>query len=341
MKTTNYLWLAGIPMALVAASCSSENEAPASSGEAVTFSSYINQSTKSLEKSSFQIGDELCMNAFMASETTLDKDFEPNFMENETLTKTEMGWTYANSKYWPLNTSDRISFVVSYPNIQPTIESGICNYAFTVNDNPDLQQDFLWSTITDAHRTDRNGSHQNGILETPATKPLADVTLHFRHALSKIVFKAKAATYYNNATITVTDIKVNNLYNEGTYSLSKEYGKGEWTLSGDANHNYIALTGGTTTAINTYLKDFGTSLLMMPQTLSKEASVTIKYTVNYANPSKTTYEERTFPLTTAVILAWEQDKVYSYNFNITLDMITFDAVIDSWGENDFSEITIQ
>ena len=54
-------------------------------------------------------------------------------------------------------------------------------------------------------------------------------------------------------------------------------------------------------------------------------------------------EERTFNLATAALKdgnTWEQDKVYNYIFNITLDMITFDAVVDNWSETVNSEISV-
>ena len=111
-------------------------------------------------------------------------------------------------------------------------------------------------------------------------------------------------------------------------------------MSGEQNCSYIPLSGGTTTVIDTYTRTFGTSLLMVPQVLSTSAenpsTVTIKYTVNYTNPSKVVNEERTFNLATSVLKdgnTWEQDKIYNYIFNITLDMITFDADVSDWGES--------
>lgn len=341
-----------LPAACVAAvmcSCTSEEEnvTAVASGDKLSFSTYVDMNSRALDKSSFAVNDVLCINAFQYSGSTVGQQFTNNFMQNEALTKTTTGWTYVNSKFWPMNATDRISFVASYPNIAPSISEGICSFDFSVNANAASQQDFMWSTITDAHRNDRNGTHQNGVLETPATSPLNDVVLHFRHALSKVVFSAKAATYYNGANITITDIEVNNLYGAGTYSLTSALGKGSWVMAGEQNCGYTPLSGGTTTAIDTYVRTFGTSLLMVPQVLNTSdenpSTVTIKYTVNYSNPSKVVNEERTFNLATAALKdgnTWEQDKVYNYIFNITLDMITFDAVVDNWSETVNSEISV-
>ncbi len=332
------------------ASCSSENEDALNqqNNERVSFGTYVNMPTRALDKSFFSTGDEICINAFQSSVTTVDRKFTNNFMDNETLSKTDLGWTYVNSKFWPMNENDRISFVASYPNISPTIVDGICTFPFSVNANAALQQDFMWSTITDAHRKDRNGTHQNGVLETPNTTPLDNVVLHFRHALSRIVFNAKTVTYYSGTTITVTDIIVKNLYGQGSYSLTAELGKGTWKMKGNQDCTYTPLSGGTTNVINTSYKTFGTSLLVVPQVLNttsgKESTVTIKYTVNYSKPSKVVYEQRTFNLATASLLngnTWEQDKVYNYNFNIALDMITFDAVVDNWGGSGDFGITVE
>lgn len=336
-------------VAVTMCACTSETEEPVAAGkrDQVSFSTYVHMNSRGLDKSSFAEGDVLCINAFQYEGSTIGQPFSNNFMQNEELTKTATGWTYVNAKFWPMNATDRISFVASYPNIAPSISGGICSFPFTVNANAASQQDFMWSSITDAHRNDRNGTHQNGVLETPATAPLNDVVLHFRHALSKVVFSAKTATYYNGATITITDIEVKNLFGEGTYSLTASLGKGDWATAGNQTCHYTPLSGGTTTVINTYARTYGTSLLMIPQVLSTSAeapsTVTIKYTVDYANPSKVVNEEKTFNLATAALLngnTWEQDKVYNYIFNITLDMITFDAVVENWSDTESSGITV-
>lgn len=318
--------------------------------EAMTFSTYVSMNStpsRALDKNSFVTNDVIGINACQTN-GSLDGNFTNNFMNNEVLTKTGEGkWTYENSKFWPINTSDRISFVASFPKIAPTISEGKCSFDFTVKNTVDTQEDFMWSTITDAHRSDRNGTYQNGVFENPATTPITNVTLLFKHALSKIVFNAKAAANYNGTTITVTDIILNNLYGTGTYTLSTTLGKGNWSISGEQNQEYVALTNGTNTVIETYSRPFGSSLLLMPQVLNTtengKSTVTIKYTVKYAAPVMTVNEERTFPLATASLLngnAWEQDKIYNYNFNIALDMITFDAVINNWSGSEDSGLTI-
>lgn len=331
------MYLSAAVLTAIMVSCSSNEEeeykTPSVESDAVSFSTYVNMPKRALDKSAFAVGDELCVNAFLSSGSMIGQEFTNNFMQNEVLTKDNTGWNYTNTKFWPMNTTDRISFVVSYPNINPTIENGICSFDFTVNADPAQQQDFLWSTITDAQRTDRNGTHQNGEEENPATTPQGNVTLKFRHALSRVNFFAQAAASYN-ATITITDIVVNNLYGEGTYALTAELGKGSWTVSGQQDNSYTVLSGGTDMVIPDYYKVFGTSLLMLPQTLSTTdgtaSTVTIRYTVNYQNPVHTVYEERTFNLATTDITAWEQERVYNYRFLIALDMIAFDTEINSW-----------
>ena len=340
-----------LPAAVLTAmmvSCSSNKEEYKTGGldsDAVSFSTYVNMPKRAIDYATFVRGDQIYVNAFLSSGSMVGQEFTNNFMQNEVLTKDATGWNYTNTKFWPMNTTDRISFVASYPNISPAIEDGICSFAFTVNANPATQQDFFWSTITDAHRTDRNGTHQNGVVESPTSTPLDDVTLRFRHALSKVTFNAKAAANYHGATITVTGIEVKNLYDEGTYVLTDELATGNWTVSGQQDNNYTVLTGGTTTVDNANYKPFGTSLLMLPQTLSTTdgtaSTVTIRYTVAYQNPDRTVNEERTFNLATTSITAWEQNKVYNYNFNIALDMITFDAVIDAWESPESPAIDVE
>lgn len=326
-------------------SCSSNEESPnnGKESEKVSFSSYVDMTSqgRALDMTGFAEDDVIGVDACWTEGTTLDKNFTNNFMQNEALTKTTTGWTYENTQFWPTNPTDRVSFVASYPKMEPEISEGLCSFNFKVNPEAGLQQDFLWSSITDAHSGDRNGSYQNGIKEDPVTSPITHVTFHFRHALSKIVFKAKTATYYNGTTITVTDIYLNNLYNSGTYTLNSTLGKGEWVPEGDQLTGYTALEKGASTIMNASYSTVGTSLLLIPQILNSESTVTIKYTVTYQNPSVTRNEEKTFNLAIADLKTWEQDKVYNYNFNIALDLITFDAVVDSWGNSIDAGIAVE
>ncbi len=349
MKKIHFFALAAFTAMCSCTSGTGDESLEVLNNEKLTFSTYVDKSIRAMEKSAFSVGDVIGVNAYQ-SEGTLNENFTNNFMANESLEKTSEGkWTYTNSKFWPANATNRISFVASYPKIEPTIAEGKCSFDFVVENTADAQKDFMWSTITDAHRNDRNGTYQNGVLEEPNTTPITNVVLHFKHALSKVVFTAKAAAYYGGATITVTDIVLNNLHAAGTYTLGSNLGKGTWAVSDEQNCGYVALQNGTGTVVDSYSKPFGTSLLLMPQVLNTtegagKSTVTIKYTVNYAAPAMTVNEERTFALATPQLLngnTWEQNKIYYYNFNIALDMITFDAVIDSWGSSASSGIIVE
>lgn len=323
-------------LCLIASSCTSNlEEVDESLDSAIEFGTYIDKESRALDKSYFATGDKFIVNAFLGDNTTVGLPFEANFMSDEELTKTAGGWSYTNTKFWPKNETNRISFVASYPaTVKPAIESGTIKYDFTVNANPALQEDFMWSTITDAWRGDRNGTHQNGVTETTNT-PDQNVTFHFKHALSKVVFMAKTAENYTATNVIITDIKVDNLYDKGEFVMNNNLSGFTSTPTGNQNVSYSVLAGGTDKAVNNETRTFGQGLLIMPQTLSdaadNESTVTIKYTINYGAQSKTVNEQRTFKLKTDAISSFEPNKVYNYTFNIALDMITFDAKIDSWG----------
>lgn len=321
---------------MIASSCTSNLvEIDESLDSSIEFGSYIDKESRALDKSYFANGDKFIVNAFLSDNSTVGQPFEANFMVNEELTKTSAGWSYSNTKFWPKNDTNRISFVASCPaSVKPTIADGAIKYDFIVNANSALQEDFIWSTITDAWSGDRNGTHQNGVTEASNT-PDQNVTFHFKHALSKIVFMAKTAENYTATNVTITDITVDNLYGRGEFLMNDNLNGFTSTPTGNQNVSYSVLTGGTEKAVNNETKSFGQSLLVVPQTLSdatdKETTVSIKYTINYGNPNKTVNEQRTFRLKTDAISIFEPDKVYNYTFNIALDMITFDARIDNWG----------
>lgn len=337
---------------MMLASCSlSEEEylthSPESEG--IKFSTYVgmNMLTRAMDKTGFSNGNQIGLNACMTT-GSLNGNFTNNFMTNETLTKTSDGWIYNTPKFWPANTTDRISFVAAYPNIQPSISNGQCSFTFTVNDEPGNQQDFMWSSITNAYRDDRNGTHQNGILESPVTTPTDKVTLTFKHALSFIKFNAKTDKSYSDITIEITDIIVKNLYGSGTYTLSSTLSEGTWAVSGEQAKTYDLIpVSGSKKTVTATSSTVGNTMLVIPQTLNTTASVastvTIKYTVTYGTSSMSVNEERTFNLANASITQWEQNKIYNYNFIIALDMITFDATIDSWSNSGSvsSDLTIQ
>lgn len=337
---------------MMLASCSlseEENLIHNPESESIKFGTYVsmNTPTRAMDKTSFSNGNEIGLNA---SKTTgnLNGNFTNNFMTNETLKKGSDGWSYNTPKFWPANTTDRISFVASYPNIQPTISNGLCSFTFNVNDEPGNQQDFMWSSITNAYRDDRNGTHQNGIQETPATTPKDKVTLTFKHALSFIKFTAKTDKSYSNITFEITDIIVKNLYGSGTYTLSSTLSEGTWAVSGEQTKTYDLIpTAEAKETVTATSSTVGNTMLVIPQTLNTTtagaSTVTIKYTVTYGTSSMSVNEERTFNLANASITQWEQNKIYNYNFIIALDMITFDATIDSWNNSSSvsSDLTIQ
>jgi hypothetical protein len=327
----------GLCLCIAFYSCSSENtEGNGFEPEALTFSTYVGMNSRALEKSSFATGDVIGINAFQKT-GNLSGDFTDNFMKDEVLTKNKDGfWEYTIAKFWPLNPSDRISFVATYPNVTPVISTGELSFSFTVASEVASQQDFMWSSIIDAYRNDRNGTSQNGIVESPVTTPIANVPLKFKHALSKITFNAKTADNYG-ATVKVTDIVLNNLYGAGTYTLSSALGQGSWVATDEQDESYVVLEKGTTALTNSF-STFGSSLLLIPQVLSTtgtKSTVTIKYTVTYTDttPEITVNEESTFDLATKELSAstWEQNKVYNYKLTVALDMINFEANVDSWG----------
>ena len=337
---------------MMLASCSlseEENLIHSPESEGIKFSTYVgmNTPTRAMDKTTFSNSNVIGLNACKTA-GSLSGNFTNNFMTNEALTKTGDGWIYDAPKFWPANTTDRISFVASYPNIQPSISNGQCSFSFNVNDEPGNQQDFMWSSITDAYRDDRNGTHQNGIQESPATTPKDKVTLTFKHALSFIKFNAKTDKSYSDITIEITDIIVKNLYGSGTYTLSSTLSEGIWAVSGEQTKTYDLIpTAEAKETVTATSSTVGNTMLVIPQTLNTTTSgastVTIKYTVTYGTSSMSVNEERTFNLANTSITQWEQNKIYNYNFIIALDMITFDATIDSWSNSGSvsSDLTIQ
>ena len=105
---------------------------------------------------------------------------------------------------------------------------------FTVEDEPTQQIDLLYS----GRVYDQNKSSM-----ATAGQPYKGVTIPFKHALSSIVFMAKTAATYQDATIKLTGIKVNNVVKKGTFvqNLTADKAGGTnvpaWTLNAAITEN--------------------------------------------------------------------------------------------------------
>ena len=228
-------------------------------------------------------------------------------------------WATSTDQYWPLGGS--LTFKAYSPagvtglSIDQT--NGVAVEDYTVQNTTQMTTDFCYATATVADCS---------------THP-ESVPLTFSHALSQVVFRVKAADYYNDAnrevTLSLTSLSLDNVYSVGDFAdgtWSNQNTEYDYTLSNATT----ALTYGAGNVPDTI--DICTYLLL-PQTLSNSADLTVGYTIaQTVNSTTFTFENApvTIPLR-GTITQWEPGKKYIYTLSIGLnDNITFTATTDVW-----------
>lgn len=344
MKTN--LFIAALSL-VVLAGCSGEDEIGtlvAKSDNAITFGTYVGKQTKATEKSAFEKNDTFGVLGYYAKGGTYSQ-FSANFMSNEKMTMQEGGtWSYTNTKYWPENATDSISFVAYYPSsISTTVTNGSISTEFTVADTPSDQSDFMWSSIRSASKKNKLGKEINGKENTSTSKD--NVTFKFQHALSKVIFKAKLAEAIPTtgepatpvATVSITEISIASLANKGTFTIANDLRTGSWTASPTGDQSYTILQASAdnnSEAINvTSSTDatnaIGESLLTIPQNVSGK-TITVKYNVTYKEPSALTVPNEV-TITIPNNATWAPNTIYTYTLKIALTKVSMETGFETWG----------
>lgn len=325
MKTN--LFIAALSL-VVLAGCSGEDEIDtlvAKSDNAITFGTYVGKQTKATEKSAFEKNDTFGVLGYYAKGGTYSQ-FSANFMSNEKMTMQEGGtWSYTNTKYWPENATDSISFVAYYPSsISTTVTNGSISTEFTVADTPSNQSDFMWSSIRSASKDNKLGKEINGKENTSTSKD--NVTFKFQHALSKVIFKAKLAEEIPTtgegesatpvATVSITNISIADLANKGTFTIANDLRTGSWGANPAGKQSYAIFEANAespkaidVTSSTNATDAIGESLLTIPQSVSGK-TITVKYNVTYKQPSLTVPNEVT--ITIPADATWASNTIYTY-----------------------------
>ena len=327
-----YLLLIAFPAFLIT-SCSSDDEIVTERADkTIGFSTYIENNTRAVGKSTFEDGDVI---GLYACRTTGDyaNSYTNNFMSNVAVTKGESGWTYSPISAWPTDENEHISFVAFYPRNSTTSSPGL-TYAFTASTDLENQVDPLWCTVKDANINDRNGTAINGSEADAAFEATSgSVPLKFKHMLSKVRIKIKLNSDYPDITAKLTSMRLNTIALSGTFTIANDLSSGSWS---DGTHNgNIYLLQSTDEA-----KELSTEELLMgevlaiPQTVAGyngNANIVITYTHTLAEGG-----EKTISKTIYLGDSWEANKIYNYVVNVSLDVnnITLSTEIANWDDEE-------
>lgn len=227
-----------------------------------------------------------------------------NELVNKTITNDEMSsstWRYANTQYWVGGKKYHFSAVAPY--YQTSIYTPTAVNAGTISfDNTAANTDLIYaykSKTTDA---------------TLAANNIPVVDFSFQHMLSRIKFSFLNSMVADNATITISDVKITDAYKNGTASVS-ENTITSWTVE---NKNNTVNFGGIDAAINKNDTGETTHMYFIP---ADAATYSLTFT---AKLMQGTVEIGT-KTHTITIPATKFEASHSYDFKATL---TEDNVID-------------
>ena len=242
----------------------------------LTFDTYVGNATETraggtlVTSTTLPDGGAFGLFCYMHTDTwaTLSTKPNANFMYNQKVEvstgTTPQTFTYTPVKYWPNNSTDKLSFLAYYPhngtgidfedaaNTATPYTPAIANMPkahFTVQTEAAKQVDFMYAD-----------------LETDQTKASDKVDFTFRHALTRLQFKAK-----HSGTGSV-EIKITNVTVKAASKGTFDFSNATWTADGTTKANF-PLTDYINTVLTTTATDVTTAadkntLLMIPQDLT-------------------------------------------------------------------------
>ena len=259
------------------------------------------------------------------------------------------GWT-ANGYYWPKNNASTLTFAAYSPYMAAGVSHDASGIHFTdyVVDNADV--DLLFSERAYSQKKSNqvvNNSVYYG------------VNITFNHALSAILFQAKAADGLTgnsdkpNYQFVITKIEVLNADSKGTFDqkltdgasgpLTPEASTTDWTTS--VPKDYVAYTGaGITVNSTTPISAFGTNnsgkadLILLPQALN-DVSVKVTYNLRHDGMNPGEYIENNVVSANLSyddaddskdVTSWLRGKRYIYTLTLDLDKIYFAPNMAGW-----------
>lgn len=222
--------------------------------------------------------------------------------DNEKMLKSN-GWI--TDKYWP-GKQKKLTFFAYAPHIDNlstyltvNATTGAPTLSYTVPDNVSDQKDLLVTKHSQDHPTQDIEGDKNQV-----------VNMAFYHALTAVQFKIGGTM----APCKIKEIKVENVYNNGTYNFSDASWAGQSTpATYTISPNYEVSSNSGRNNIFTNTSDM--LMLLMPQTLPAEAKITI--TINDGGTSDRTL---TLPINEQV---WQAGHSVTYTLSTATEDDTY------------------
>lgn len=242
-------------------------------------------------------------------------------------------WIPVGNYYWPKEGT--LSFAAYSPTAASTVfnsvswtdDSGFTFDNFNAVTNQTNSYDLMYSDyVADQEQGD----------EADYTKYYG-IQLTFRHALSALVFRAKAADEYDGAEIKVKTIEVLEAYNQGDLTTNNADNTAGWSDFQNPTTMAVANIAGAALDHTDFAQQ-GDVLLMVPQGFDHNGGVKVKITYTIDTESNATMTQtHTVDLskltengTVTAHADWKMGKRYIYDITIGLDRIYFAPTVTDW-----------
>ena len=269
---------------------------------------------------------------------------------------TYKAWKHAtNNYYWPKNGSLTFSAYAPYnaknAGLTSLTANGIQFANYVVSTVPSQQEDLLFSERV---------YDQIANPASTSTYPYEGVVLNFKHALSSIVFKVKAAAGYSTTQLTIKKIELLKVVSKGSFNQSlvdannavtKDAAADDalWTLStADADkvtYSVDIYNGGIlldpvdvkyayngSTAQSVAGSGYKvTDLILLPQDLT-DCQLQITFDLKNDQMANPISQTLVADLATDNVPAWIRGKRYIYTVTVALDEIYFEPSVTEWDQ---------
>lgn len=315
---TNYLTAVALGLLTALCGCQAEDDAPHTPQGTIPigFSGDVSATRAAgygSEADLAAIGVSTCFTNGAFSESTAT----PNFMYNQKVERQADGsWTYAPVKYWPANTTEKLSFFAYAPYVDETTPGG---------SNPTLSSNVAKGFPTLAYTVPAAESSQVDLL---ASVPLMNRTYEetsgsvkftMKHALTKVNVSIKS-----EVGITVTALSVNNV--PATATLTFTDSSFDWgSYTGTKTVNATLAGGGTAVTANAADAQSLATFFVLPQKAS--ATLSITYTQDGTPSMQFTKTDVALPATPT---AWEQGMSVGYTLHVKKDGKVTATVGQEW-----------
>ena len=327
MMKTNYLTAVALGLLTALCGCQAEDDAPHTPQGTIPigFSSDVPQTRATKEYGSAADLTDMGVFAYFTNGTFSEGSSTPNFMYNQQVERQADGsWTYSPVRFWPGNTTDKISFFAYAPYVDHAASGG-SNPSFQGKTAAGYPQLTYTVPVAEGDQTDLLAAVPLMNRTAPAGE---QVKFKLKHALTKVNVGIKS-----EVGITVTALSVNNVPAIATLTFT-DSGFNWGSYTGTKTVNATLAGGGTAVTANAADAQSLATFFVLPQKAS--ATLSITYTQDGTPSMQFTKTDIALPATPT---AWEQGMSVGYTLHVKKDGKVTATVGQEWTSESGGEMS--